>query len=284
MYNLKSQTLLPSKKHQKGASLIELMVGITVGLLVVLAAVGTLMFTSVSSSASSDVTRLQQKSEIFFRLFRFQVEQAGAISISSPTLSNEVRFGSEYTGLDSVSTGYKGTGLPVTAQVSVHGTDGASSAADILRIAYQHEDNGRGDGRDCLGNSPPTADKNIRVIGVYRLNTATAELMCEGGNATTGEQALIDGVEDFQVTYGVKTYPVKTPLDPSTYTYSFLRADQVTQWELVTAVSICLQLQGDSTNNPQVGTVLGCSGNAVATDGRLHRTYSRIYSLRNALL
>jgi type IV pilus assembly protein PilW len=275
MSNLKTLTSRVPRQYQRGASLIELMVGITIGLLIVLAAVGTLMFTSLSSTAVNDTTRLQQKAEIFFRLFRFQVEQAGAISISSLSDNYEVEFNKDYTGLSSALTG-----LPSTTQVSVHGVNGSGTTADTLRVSYQHE----GNGRDCLGIAPPAADANKRISNEYTVNAAL-ELNCVGGNNTGGAQAIIDGVEDFQVIYGIKTYPNNSPLDPTTYSYQFFRANQVTNWDAVSAVSICLQLRSDSTSHPRVGTLpIGCAGTAMPSDGRLHKAYTRIYSLRNALL
>jgi type IV pilus assembly protein PilW len=275
MYNHKTLTSRMPRKYQRGASLIELMVGITIGLLIVLAAVGTLMFTSLSSTAVNDNTRLQQKAEIFFRLFRFQVEQAGAMSISSLSDNYEVEFSKVYTGLPSSLTG-----LPGIAQVSVHGVNGSGAAADTLRVSYQHE----GNGRDCLGLPPPVLEENKIISNEYTVNVSQ-ELHCVGGNNTGGSQAIIDGVEDFQVVYGVKTYPSDTPLDPTTYTYQFFRADQVANWDAVSAVSICLQLRSDSTSHPTVGTLPnGCDGNPMTNNGRLHKAYTRIYSFRNALL
>ncbi|MEQ1536289.1 MAG: PilW family protein [Burkholderiaceae bacterium] len=276
MYNLKRIISRKSRTQQTGASLIELMVGITIGMLIVIAAVGTLMFTSLSSSASTDNNRLQQKAELFFRLFRLPVEQAGAMSIASPSGNYEVEFSKDFTGLPTSLTG-----LPSTTQASAFGVNATGTAADTLNVAYQHE----GDGRDCLGNTPPAADANKRIQNRYSVNAATLELLCEGGNAVTGAQAIIDGVEDFQVVYGIKTFPSDTPLDPTTYTYRFYRADQVTNWDAISAVSICLQLRGDSTSSPSVGTLpIGCAGTAMPSDGRLRRAYTRIYSFRNALL
>jgi type IV pilus assembly protein PilW len=270
-----------SHRYQQGASLIELMVGITVGLLVVLAAVGTLMFTSVSSSATSDVTRLQQKTEIFFRTLRFQLEQAGAMTIEAPTSTNEVQFSSSYMGLPASDGSVHATGLASNTFTSVHGTNGSGPGTDILRVSYQDD----GNGRDCLGNTPPSTDTNVRILNTYSVNSTSNELLCEGGQTTAGPQAIIDGVEDFQVLYGIKNYPNDTLLTPSTYTYQFLRADQVTQWELVSTVSICIQLRGDNTNHPTVGTLpLGCNGAPMANDSRLHRAYTRTFSLRNTLL
>jgi type IV pilus assembly protein PilW len=283
MHNRKHPSKPALGKSQRGASLIELMIGITIGLLVVLAAVGTLVFTSVSSGASSDNVRLQQKAEIFFRMFRFHVEQTGAIALDTST-TNEVYFSTAYVGLAQTSSQpLLGTELTTPGEVSIHGRTDVGTTPDVLRVSYQHQ----GQERDCLGNLPPIAERNIRVSNVYSVN-ANLELVCAGNNPFTGAQALIDGVEDFQVTYGIKTYPFATPLTPGTYTYQFLRADQITDanWPLVSAVAICLQLRSDNTNHPQIAgvTQIGCGGTQVPADGRLHRVFSRTYSLRNVLL
>ena len=66
------------KTRQLGASIMELMVGITIGLLVVIAALGSLVYTHVSSTTMVDATRLQQKADSTFRLINFQTLQAGA--------------------------------------------------------------------------------------------------------------------------------------------------------------------------------------------------------------
>jgi type IV pilus assembly protein PilW len=68
-------------RRQAGFSLVELMVGITVGLLVVVAAVGSLAFTQASSTVVVDNAGLQQKADAIFRNIAYHVEQAGAFDV-----------------------------------------------------------------------------------------------------------------------------------------------------------------------------------------------------------
>ncbi|HOB32792.1 MAG TPA: PilW family protein, partial [Verrucomicrobiota bacterium] len=68
----------------------------------------------------------------------------------------------------------------------------------MLRVS--HED--RADSRDCLGNRPDSQHVGVRVDS--RFTVAAGDLRCLGANTQTGAQTVIDGVEDFQVHYGLR--------------------------------------------------------------------------------
>jgi type IV pilus assembly protein PilW len=255
-----------AKAHQLGASLMELMVGITIGLLVVLAAIGSLVYTRVSSTTMVDATRLQQKADAAFRIMNFQTLQAGAIELTQSGLDNAAKFSTAYTGFNPTTT------TLATSVVSVHGAaDGVNK--DILRISYQ--DNGTV--RDCLGQATAVATRNVRVDNEFTYVAASNELRCKGAAAGATAQPIVDGVEDFQVRYGVVT----------STGFQFLTAANVTDWTNIQAVSVCLQLRGDAQGNPQPGMapIASCiTGTTVPNDGRLRRVFNRTFSLRNALL
>lgn len=106
-----------------------------------------------------------------------------------------------------------------------------------------------------------------------------------------GAQPIADGVEDFQVMYGVRQRagsPYLQFTKPAKFQY--YRADQVTNWEDVDSVMVCLRLVGELAGNPQTGSgVNGCRGTSagdevIAPDGKLRRVFSRTFGLRNALL
>ena len=262
-------------KFQRGISLMELMVGLTIGLMVVVAALGSLVFTQISSKTVGDSARLQQKADNTFRILGFHVQQAGAINlVSNATEPSKVAFSNVFTGYNPTTTG------ATAGQIfSVHGLHDGTTVlgTDTLRISYQ--DNGAV--RDCLGNQPPAAQIGIRVDNQFSLDSTTNELKCLGANAATGAQPVVDGVEDFQVSYGVQTF-----LANGTPQFQFYRADQITDWTNVEAVVICLQLVGDNKGNPQPASfvVTGCRGQTVTNDGLLRRVFRRSYGLRNALL
>lgn len=269
MYNRKHSLFLPLRpppgqcspgsvrRVQRGFSLVELMVGLTIGLLVVLAAIGSLVFTQLSSSVLNDSSRLQQKADAALRNIGYHICQAGAFEIvAAPALASsapelaKVVFSSAYTGFNATS-------------FSVHGVEGASNAADTLRVSYE----ANASSHDCLGNTPsgPNVDNAFYVTGT--------DLVCKGATSSSA-QSLADGVEDFQVVYGVQTG----------VTYRFYNASAVPTWASIQAVQICLQMVGDNKGNPQPGLVLkGCHDQTLTNDGLLRRVYKRTFSVRNAL-
>lgn len=271
MYNHKSSPRRIARKFQQGFSLIELMVGLTVGLLVVVAALGSLAYTQVSSGVVGDSARLHQEADNTFRILGFQIQQAGAINLGETTSDPaKVMFSSAFTGFDQTTTG------AVSGQIfSMHGLQGAGNAADTLRVSYQDIN---GTTHDCLGNALGIThpSRNIRVDNEFSLTNG--ELRCKG-TANINGQPIAAGIEDFQVTYGVQT------VAGSAMQYRFYTADQIIDWTNIQAVTICLQLVGEKRGNPQPGLAFtGCQGQTIANDGLLRKVFQRTYSLRNALL
>lgn len=277
---------LASQTHQMGASLMELMVGITIGLLVVLAALGSLVYTKVSSTTMVDATRLQQKADLAFRIISFQTLQAGSMELNNNTTSLDpgtVTLSAAYTGIDTALT------LQPTVIASVHGEKGdGTTTQDILRISYQ--DNGidalPSTFRDCLGQTTAAATKGISVTNTFTflpVAGAGGDLRCQGAAAGATPQPILDGVEDFQVTYGVRTVAAGVE------NFRYFTADNVTDWSNIQTINICLQLRGDSRGNPRPGWTIAnaippCGTVLDTNDGYLRRVYRRTFSLRNALL
>lgn len=276
---------LKARKHQSGAALMELMVGITIGLLVVVAAVGSLVYTRTASTTMVDSTRLQQKADGFFRLIKFQLPQAGGMAFTPQTAAAVLASGDFRVSFDQAYQGYYDTsqtgGTPL---LSVHGSDGGGAVADTLRISTQDDKTSTIAAsylRDCTGARPPPALDGISINNMYSVN-ANLQLICTVPTvAGVNPQPVLDGVEDFQVIYGVLT---------GGNTYQYYRADQVPSWPTVTTVALCLRLRGDLAGNPRptgASNLIGCDGLPVAAatmaDGRIRRVYTRTFSLRNAL-
>ena len=234
----------PIGRHsQAGLSLIELLIGITIGLLVVIAAVGSLVYTRVSATTVGDSSRLQQDAATAFRVIGHQVRQAGARRVQTIPLSGNVEFNPSFTGL--------GT----TTFYVVQGTNGANT--DTLNVSFDIEPNLAA--ADCLG-VPATG---ASVTSAFSL--VGGELRCTG--ATTAGP-LIEGAEDFQVWYGVRNGT----------TLQYQAAPALT--DSIETVMVCLRLGGEQSGNPGVATV-GCNGENIAADGRIRRVFFRVFNLRN---
>lgn len=280
------------KRHpslQRGLSLIELLIGLTIGLLVVVAALGSLSFTQITSTTVGDSARLQQKANTAFRVMGLQLRQTGGIELAQNAGTGMVVY-DRSNGV----TGFNGWN-GANPDISITGLDGGTGP-DTLRLSYQ--DNGTS--RDCLGNLATTTPL-IRVDNAFYVNAG--RLMCQGADGTV--QALIDGVEDFQVTYGQKVVvtpavPAKlmpaasaasaTPATPETSNYRQFTAatasiftPTMTPVSMVQTVTVCLQLRGDLATDVRVGSVQGCSG-TVASDGFIRRVYRNTYTLRGLML
>ena len=79
-----SDRQLPQTKHaatrmQRGVTLIELMVGVAIGLLVVAVAMSALMVSRGVSGTVSDESGLQQQAAYAMRLMAKQMRQAGSL-------------------------------------------------------------------------------------------------------------------------------------------------------------------------------------------------------------
>lgn len=240
----------PGRARQRGISLVEILVGMGIGLMVALAAASSLIFVRMSAATAEDSWRLQQDSSTAFRVIGWQLRQAGARPLISSQGVERVEF----------SQGYVGYGSTAVPQV-ISGTDGVSRLPDVLQTSLQND--AASDTRDCLGLAP--AANAIEVQN--RFSVASGDLSCTGVSATA---AIVSGVEDLQVWYG------ESGSSGTQLRYSATP----TNWGAVTAVMVCLRMSGERQGQATVPTT-GCNGETVAADGRLRSTFVRVYRLRN---
>lgn len=91
--------------------------------------------------------------------------------------------------------------------------------------------------------------------------------------ATPNEEELIDGVEDMEVTYGVKI---------KNNTYAYLSASAITQWNQVKSVRITLLMRSMDDNLTEDPVSINFAGTTVTpTDHRIRRVFSTTVFLRN---
>lgn len=244
--------------RHRGVSLIELMVGIAIGMLIVVAAIGTMLYTRASSTTIGDSARLHQDAATAFRIIGETVRQTGARRLNDAG-GKTVEFNPNFTG------------LTTTVVITISGTDGATTptiAADTLRIAYDSDS--VVDVTDCLGSIAGGSVNNV----TNTFEVSAGNLRCNGNAASTTAQPLIQSVEDFQVWYGIRDV---------TESLRYVSASDIPDWSLarVETVMVCLRLSGETRSNPTAASV-GCSGEAVAADGRIRRVFTRVFNLRNA--
>lgn len=241
------------RSGQRGVSLVELLVGLTIGLLVIAAAIGTLVVSRGAASAVSDISQLQQQGAFALRVLGSQLRQAGAIEL-----------------VESASTpGVFGFNDPVDAMVG--GVNGATGASDTLIVRYQPATL-PSQRRDCLGNKIP-ADRTT-VPATFTVNSKS-ELVCLGVDKSA--HAVIGNVDDFQVAYRVNTGTTDVPA------FRRLTADQMTtseHWRRVKAIEVCLDLKGSDPLPDAGGTFTDCHESNVSLGGKVHLVFRNVFDVR----
>lgn len=272
-----------SARAQRGVTLVELMIGVTLGLLVIVAALGTFVFTRQSGEASGDALRLQQQAQNVFRVLRAQAAQTGSFALVD---RNDAVAGAAVSAQ---------SGVADTASWAIEGTEGANGAADTLTISHSSQLPVAAAGvvmpdapdsrtvPNCLDGVDANPAAGALIVSTFSL--VGDRLACDANldappDDLPSRQTLARGVEDFQLRYGVR--------NPFTGEVAYRLASELgTQpavdptWAQVQSLEVCLQLTGARGDNPRVGAVTGCDGQAVAADGRLRRVFREVVALRN---
>ena len=263
---------------QRGRTLIELLVAITIGLMLSVGILSIFGANRQTYRASTDLQHMQAAGQLALDRLAYQIRMAGYgqligdfTTVSSPTsfVGNPVW---------ACSGGFTD---PVDTSATPACT-GIATQPDALQIRYQVENAavaGSGESRDCLGFAVPLDAGGLRTAQnrFYIANSGgVPTLMCAGNGLAPAP--LIPNVEDLQIRLRVG--------DP------FSRAERVvdpagfTDWGRVIGVELCVQVVSEATGLVTQGTQAGtsCRGGAFAADGRLRRTFTQAITLRNRIL
>ena len=285
--------LLYSVELQRGATLIELLVGITIGLLTIAVATGALMVSRGISGTVTDASQLQQQASYAFRVFGQQLRQAGSMRLNlnaestSPTDPIFSDAAVAFTPDPIIHAIVPGV-TPTTPAVS--GKDTPASGEYALSAAFTNYSeqsftaaSGASFFRDCLGAQPST------TMIQSQFSLENGELRCAGSDNTP--QPILRNVADFQVRYLVQTGGAT-----GTPTIQIVNAATAgTNWTSVFGVEVCLVLYGDEViNMPATSTYKACDGTTdinmttlpadtatVKRRNRMHMAFRNVYQLRS---
>ncbi|MDM0112678.1 prepilin-type N-terminal cleavage/methylation domain-containing protein [Variovorax sp. J22R133] len=256
------------RNPQRGATLLELLVGLTIGALVIGAAMASMLIARDAATSVSDMSQLQQQGAHAMRNIGIQVRQAGSLDLqlataggsatsttastasaaSTPTV---VEFIDGFVGLDG-------------GAAFVDGVDGAGTKPDSFRVANLPAPLLAAQRFDCLGQEPGETGRIDATFAVEKGN-----LRCK--SSTSQNQPLVEGVAGFRVRYRLQDEDKVRAM----------RASEIAKaqfWPGVTAVEVCLDLQGHERKDS--GTYVNCDGQTVTRDGRLHVVLRNVFHLR----
>lgn len=241
-------------RTQQGFTLVELMVGMTIGLVLLLVIGSVFVSSRQVFREQEDNARVQESGRFALEIIGRSIKQAGHVEMPFSGLKIE----------------FIGT--------AISGTNGGTGVADTLTI--QHE--GAVGDSDCEGTGVTVAGRIIQ--NHFNIDAANAELQCSGQISDTpiapgappSGQVLLSNVEDLQVLYGVDVNG-----DQSVDQYIASPAD----WNDVVTARVCVLIRSEKTNVVSAGNYLDCSGisTAIPSDRRLRRAFTATFNLRNRI-
>lgn len=274
---------LGAQSNQRGVTLIELLVGVAIGLLVIAVAMGALMVSRGVSGTVSDASTVQQQAAYAMRAIGLQLRQAGSLrlNLNPGTVASEAPYlatvGFETTmdpvgsanGFDPLTHTLAGTKTPVTVTVGYR-----RYTEPVFTSAAEQSFS-----RNCAGG-PADSSADQRLESVFQL--VNGELVCAGNGAAP--QALVQNVANFRV-----QYLIQDNATPGIPRLRMVEADAVLNWGQVQAVEVCLVLFGsERIDIPAGSTYRDCNGDAVnlstlggARANRMHVVFRNVFQLRS---
>lgn len=257
------------RRSQAGLGLVELLVGIAIGLIVVSAALGAILIARTLSGTVSEVSTLQQQGAYAFRVIGHQVRQAGGRSLKNaedPT---------EYAQFDD--------DLALSTYLPVKGKASPTESEYALEVAYQNSEEkafplvaGKPQMlpllRNCLGE--PIRLSTSPVV-LSRIKREGDKLVCAG---SADSEVIVSGVADFQVRYiqntGSNTQPTLRHAAPSDFSSN-------RDWMQVYAVEVCLELVGTQRMDTAGDTYTRCDQSTASRGDRLHMVFRTTFYVNN---
>jgi type IV pilus assembly protein PilW len=244
------------RRRHAGLTLVEMMVAIAIGLAVVLAAARLLGLANGAYAAQMESAALDDAGRYALELVARAVRQAAYADPLQLDWAGPVdMLPARLAGLDARSLGgtSAGIGTPLAA---------VANGSDVLALRFPGAGAGpTGDGSvlDCAGFAVAAGEEGWSIFYVARNASGDTELRCKyRGASNWSADALVGGVDSFQVLYGLDT---DTPRDGAANRY--VNADAIraldaalgpglpplelnrrTWWKRVVSVRIGLLLHG----------------------------------------
>lgn len=277
--------------RQRGVTLIELMVGIAIGLLVIAVAMGALTVSRGISGTVSDASGIQQQGAYIMRVIGQQFRQTGSLYLNpdpSGTASTDVLsavvFEIKANPID--GNGFSQDDTLVGDDYSV--TTAFRRYQDSVFFADNASDTNVGTdflARNCVG-APGNNSTDQSVESVFTFSNDS--LRCQG-NGVLNPQPIAQNVAEFHVTYMVQS----TDSAGTKVTYKkgtdmpVLALDP--EWRRVQGVQVCVVLYGSEPINMPAGSdYTDCKGDKVdmttlagARKNRMHMLFTSTFQLRS---
>lgn len=276
MTHIFSNSSFKCRPYQQGLTLIELMIGIALGLLAIAVAMGALIASKNASTTTSDSTTMQQQASFVFRVIGQQIRQAGSLSLKpSDSHLETAQF------IDSTS---------LSSYTAISGKDAPGSSEYLFTVVYQNSPSEKlypissgtastgAQLRNCLGENPSSSPPAALQNAFKRDGNI---LYCAG---TGSKQPLIGGdsandikVKNFQVRYLRQTGETNPTF---TYVTAAALTDKIS-WSQVQSIEVCLELEGSENIDTVGSSYINCNNQSVSRGSRLRSVFRNTFRSRS---
>lgn len=264
-----------SLKTQLGLTLMELMIGLAIGLLVVAVATAALMGTRSVTGTVSDISGIQQQAAYVMRTFGTQLRQAGSLYLD--------------LGLDADGEGE----ITSATAFQLRGNSEQAITEDAEETPTKYIVQYTGYEEPTFANAGPIARNCLGGPGAGEIPAGSTETIesiftLNGTDLRCNDQPIAQNVAAFQVRYLLQSNNAANP------TMQYTNAEGVGRdWNRVQGVEVCLVLFGTEridlpANLPELTSYTDCDDTRVdmtALTGnrtnRMHYVFRNVFQLRS---
>lgn len=248
-------------RRQRGATMAELMVALTIGMLVLLMAAGLLVSANAAYSAQVEAAAIDDGGRYALEIITRAARQAAFVN-----------WERDEAGLDQHTAPARIGGLD--ARTLARASDGISdplgdavNGSDVLAVRFAGAGmaaGGDGSVVNCAGFGVGEQEEGWSIFYVARNAAGEAELRCKyRGSSSWGADAIVGGIDTFQALYGLDTddpadgianeYVSASVLDERDAALVLAAADPAarereyrrrTHWKRVTSIRVALVIHG----------------------------------------
>jgi type IV pilus assembly protein PilW len=244
---------------QRGMTLAELMVALTIGLGIVLMAGRLLVLANGAYAAQIESAGMEDGGRFAIDLIGRAVRAAGAIDAGTLADPAADSAPARLAGLDARTLPRATAGIDDPLPAAVNGSD-------VLAVRFPGDS--EGSAADCAGFPVAAGEEGWSIFYVARSGAGEAELRCKyRGAAHWSADAVVSGVDGFQVLYGVDTddppdgvanrYVNATAIDALDAGFASLppaEFNRRTYWKRVVGVRVGLLLHGGRATRTEPGS------------------------------
>lgn len=283
--------------RQAGLTLIELLVALVISSVIAIAAISALVVSRQGFSTVDAASQLRDNARFATDMLQRFGVQAGFNDFTDATTvwpknSSGKPVGDPVSNVRGFNNAKASGSDPLNTATARTSTSELGYGSDVLILRYQEAETYPGSNNidksmiDCFGNSPAVAvtapgDRRANIIHVGVDDTGEPSLRCST-DVTFTSQALVRGVENFQVLYGVDgvTAGAEATGTKSNLATNYLRADQLTvtgdtdgsktnaNWRRVRSLKIGMVIRGPLGSAQQaISQTYYPLGNAISVAG-----------------